>query len=190
MDHMKRNRIWTPPAPPGGGRLATPNRPAGRPPSGLVVPDQPRLIDFQPLITVMVPNSTAAEASAIQPFSGWFDGADITEVHFKVEVLQTVTVKLILESAPTIDPDVDQWDELASWTAVTTNPPEPDYDILTAVSSCEFDGSGTSPVFRSSFSRYIRWRVEKNGAAGRVCFRIIALTGSSFTQFAEKPRVV
>lgn len=190
MDFTKRNSIWAPPPQPGGRRIAMPNRPGITPPSGLVVPGQPRLIRFQPLITVMVPDSTAAEASAIQPFSGWFDGADITEVHFKVEVLQTVTVKLVLESAPTIDPDVDQWDELASWTAPTTNPPEPDYDILTAVSSSEFDGAGSAPVFRSSFSRYVRWRVEKNGAAGRVCFRIQALLGSSFTQFAEQPRVV
>jgi hypothetical protein len=181
MDLMRRNGNWTPPPQPSRGGIVVPPRNIV-PPAGPAAMGQARLIRFQPLITVMVPDSTAPEASAIQQFSAWFDGASVSEIHFKVEVLQLLDAKLILESAPTIDADVDQWDSVHIWTAPTTS--TPGYDVVTAVSS------SAAPATLEAFSRYIRWRVEANGADGRVCFRIKAIVGASFTQYAEKPRVV
>jgi len=128
----------------------------------------------------MVPTGTAPEGSAIQPFSGWFDGASVNEIHFKVEVLQATTTTLYLESAPTIDADFDQWKEVDSWTAAISSP---GIEIVTAVSS------SVRTAYGKDFTRYIRWRVG-GGTAGSVCFRIKAIVGASFTQYKEAPRVV
>ncbi len=185
MDFTHRERIWTPPQRAAGGRaIVSNNVPCG--PGITATPAQPRLIDFQPLTTIMVPGSAdiVPEACAIQPFSGWFDGAGITEVHFKVEVLQADDATVHLESSPVIDADVDQWVGVRSWDAPISTP---GYEIIRVISSSGDIGAG---LYR--FSRYIRWRVARTagGTAGHTCFRIKAIVGASFTQWAEKPRVV
>lgn len=179
MDLTRQSRIWTPPGQPGQGRVARPHGPPFGTRSVGTGPPQSRLIRFQPLITVVVPTSSAPEGSAIQQFSGWFDGANVNEIHFKVEVLQATGPKLYLESAPTIDADFDQWDEVASWTVPISSP---GFAVVTAVSSSDATGYG------AAFSRYIRWRVADS--AGSVCFRITAIVGASFTQLREAPRMV
>jgi hypothetical protein len=136
---------------------------------------------FQTLVTIK--GAAAAGCVAIQPFSGWFDGQNVTEVHFKVEILKLTTGgQLVLESSPFVEEDPAQWVALKTW----TSRPGGGFEIVTAVSS-----SGEQ-AYGYPFSRYIRWRAAY--ASGQspwvVCFRITALTGASFTQWAETPRLV
>ena len=181
MDLTKRSQIWTSPAQPSRGLVARPHSSYSGPQQASSGPAQPYLINFQPLTTVVVPASTAPAGSAIQPFSAWFDGANVNEIHFKVEVLQAAGAPtLYLESAPTIDADFDQWKTIASWSLPISSP---GFEIVTAVSSSDASGYG------AEFTRYIRWRVG-GGTAGSVCFRIKAIVGASFTQYKEAPRVV
>jgi len=138
------------------------------------------VIPFQPLITIMGTGSDAAD-QATQEFSRWFDGLNVSQVQFKVEIVELFNANLILESCATIDQEPHAWQELLAAVAIPTD----GFEIVTALST------DSSPQYGVQFSRYIRWRATYvAGTPWHLCFRIKALVGDSFTQWPETPRIV
>jgi len=138
-----------------------------------------RVFMFQNLVTIKGTDDPASVA--LQPFGGWFDGKDVDMVQFKVEILWCSRANLVLESSPHPEEATDQWSLVEDWTASTGGT----FEIVTAVSDSGALAAG------KQFSRYIRWRAcGQEGYAWAICFRIKAVVGSTFTQFAEIPRVV
>jgi len=145
---------------------------------------QPRLITFQPLVTVFgVGMAPPAFNMEVQPYSDWLDALGVTTLQFKVEVWKLDYAKLILESSMFPEEDIEQWEEIKSWTTA----PDP-LEIVTAASdSKQYIQAGIDRVF----SRYVRWRVTSTGNdPWEACFRVKALAGASFTSWPEKPRLV
>jgi hypothetical protein len=150
----------------------------GRPVQGRDTPPvRQAVFMFQPMLAAL----GVQAAAAIQPFNDWFDGLNVNMVQFKVEILAIGNAKLILESSPFAEEDASCWEELAAFTARPTD----GFEIVTAVSD------STSSQAGKQFSRYIRWRIVNNSTgAWKICFRIKAVLGSTFTQTAEVPRRV
>ena len=145
---------------------------------------EPRLIRFQPLLTIMGKGATLPAVNfEIQPYSGWIDAVGITTLQFRVEIWKLAAAKLILESSLFPEEDPEQWVEIKSWVAA----PDP-LEIVTAASDSK---QYVQATIDRVFSRYIRWRVMSTGENDWViCFRIMALAGASFTSWTEKPRMV
>jgi len=147
-----------------------------------VGPAMPRIIRFQPLITVVGDGNAGTWET--QPFDRWLDAGRVTMMQFQVEIIKILQAKLVLESSLFPEGEPGDWLAIKSWVLAPTPNPE----MLVAASDSQDFKQGTD---QRLFSRFIRWRVgPADSTDWEICFRIRAMAGAYFRNWPESPRVV